>query len=421
MTIQLSILIPALNESGNIKKLIENIKRRLHSITDLYEIVVVDGGSTDGTQVLAKDAGAKIFQQKSRGYGAALRESFPLLQGEYIITMDADFSHDPFFIQEMWNKRGHASVIVASRYVACGSSDASFFRRLLSGILNKVFYLVLSIPIHDFSSGFRMYKKKALDSITIESKDYEILEEILIKLFCEGYRIQEIPFHYAARNYGRSKARIFKLGITYMFTLFRMWKLRNSIQSADYDSRAYESRLFPQRYWQQQRYRIIEEMIRDMTGRIVDIGCGSNRIIQNVSALIGMDIKMNKLRFVQKENPKLLAGDAYAMPFRKASCDGIICSQVIEHLPYNRNIIPELSRILKKGGLLILGTPDYGTRSWRIIEFFYKLILPNAYADEHIAHYTLASLQSLLKQYGFEIIEYRYIVGAELIIKAKKI
>lgn len=420
MTTQLSILIPALNESGNIKKLIENIKRRLHSITGLYEIVVVDGGSTDGTQVLAKDAGAKIFQQKGRGYGTALRESFPLLQGEYIITMDADFSHDPFFIQEMWNKRGNASVIVASRYVACGSSDATFFRRLLSSILNKVFYLVLSIPIHDFSSGFRMYKKKALDSITIESKDYEILEEILIKLFCEGYRIQEIPFHYAARSYGRSKARVFKLGIAYMVTLFRMWKLRNSIQSADYDSRAYESRLFPQRYWQRKRYHIIQDMIRDVQGCIVDIGCGSSRIVQNISTLIGIDIKMNKLRFVQKANPRLMQASAFALPIRGSSCDGVVCSQVIEHIPFDKNVIPELSRILKKGETLVLGTPDYGTKTWRIIEFFYKLILPNAYADEHIAHYTRASLQSLLKKHGFDVIEYRYIVGSELIIKAKK-
>jgi hypothetical protein len=77
--------------------------------------------------------------------------------------------------------------------------------------------------------------------------------------------------------------------------------------------------------------------------------------------------------------------------------------------------------VLKVGGTLVCGTPDYGRPWWPITEFFYKLILPNAYADEHITHYTKASLTAILAECGFRCLAYRYICGGELIIKARKI
>jgi ubiquinone/menaquinone biosynthesis C-methylase UbiE len=247
------------------------------------------------------------------------------------------------------------------------------------------------------------------------------LEEILVKIYCEGYDIQEIPFHYASRNKGRSKARILRLGYAYIKTLYSLWKLRNSIQCADYDSRAYDSIIIPQRYWQRSRYRIIQHMLRGMQNPLVDIGCGTHRIIQNTAVMAGLDIQFNKLRFVKTRNPKLMQGDIHHLPLKTASCRGVVCSQVIEHVPYNEYLFKEFNRILKTGGILILGTPDYASRWWRMIEKIYKQVLPNAYADEHITHYTLHSLQELLKKNGFDILEKKSILSSEVLLKSRKI
>lgn len=80
-----------------------------------------------------------------------------------------------------------------------------------------------------------------------------------------------------------------------------------------------------------------------------------------------------------------------------------------------------MKRILRPGGILILGTPDYSKLSWRVIDFLYGLLLPGGYKDKHITKYTNSSLRNMLLDHGFSILSQRYVCGAELIIKARKI
>lgn len=98
----------------------------------------------------------------------------------------------------------------------------------------------------------------------------------------------------------------------------------------------------------------------------------------------------------------------------------MICSEVIEHIPKEPVLFAELDRVLKPGGLLILGTPDYGTRAWPIIERLYGILMPGGYANEHISHYSAAGLESLLSAMGYEILRRRYILRGELILAARR-
>ena len=98
----------------------------------------------------------------------------------------------------------------------------------------------------------------------------------------------------------------------------------------------------------------------------------------------------------------------------------MIHSQVIEHIPFHESIFSELRRVLKRGGLLILGTPDYGRVWWPIIEFFYDKIIPQGYAQEHITHYSRDDIERLLARFGFDVVTHYYICGGELIVKAVK-
>jgi ubiquinone/menaquinone biosynthesis C-methylase UbiE len=158
----------------------------------------------------------------------------------------------------------------------------------------------------------------------------------------------------------------------------------------------------------------------DKSEKILDLGCGSSKILEAFPQAIGMDVAFNKLRYRRRLINPLVNGDILAVPFKNHSFDELICSSVIEHVKDDKHIFKEFNRILKPGGILILGTPDYAKVLWNIIEKLYKHFHPSGYADEHITHYTFKGLHEKLQKYGFELVIYRYICGSEFIVKARK-
>jgi len=419
----LAIVIPALNERENLELLLPALRETLEELGARWEIIVADGGSRDGTAEAAAGRGARVIQQAKPGYGAALMEAIAASQASYVITMDADLSHRPTFIEDLWRHREEAEVLIASRYVPGGESQTHWFRRLCSRILNVTYRRALSLPLQDLSSGFRMYRRDILEGLRCRARDFDILEEILIKVHALGFRIRELPFRYLSRGTGRSHARFFKFGWAYLKTLIRMWQLRNSVASADYDHRAFDSPIPLQRYWQRARHRIVlgflDPSSRHGRGAVLDIGCGSSRIIQDLPKAVGMDILLPKLRFLRGRHSRLIQGSIFALPFSAQAFDAVICSEVIEHVPDDPAVFDELTRVLRPGATLILGTPDYGRWLWWVLEWIYGRVLPGAYAYEHMTHYTRASLADRLTARGYVIQEIRYVGFCEMIFRAK--
>ncbi len=420
--LDLAVVIPAWNERENLELLLPALRETLDGLSLHWEIIVADGGSHDGTVEAAGRRGARVIQQRERGYGAALMEGIQASRAAYVVTMDADLSHRPVFIEDLWKHREEAEVLIASRYVPGGESRTHWFRRLCSRILNVVYTRLLSLALHDISSGFRMYRRDILDGLRLQARDFDILEEILIKIYSQGFQVRELPFRYLSRGTGRTHARFLKFGWAYLRTLVRMWQLRNSVASADYDHRAYDSVIPLQRYWQRARHRIILGFLAASPrhARVLDIGCGSSRIIQDLPQVIGLDILLPKLRFLRGRHSRLIQGDIFALPFPGAAFDAVICSEVIEHIPDRPSLFAELTRILRPGGTLVLGTPDYGRWLWWMLEYCYGKILPGAYAHEHIKHYTRASLTERLRAYGYAIPEIRYVGFCEMIFRTTK-
>jgi SAM-dependent methyltransferase len=275
------------------------------------------------------------------------------------------------------------------------------------------------MPVRDMSSGFRLYRREALVGLEIESHNFEVQEEVLVKAYAQGFSVHEVPFTYFPREAGRSHARVLRFGIDLARAACTLWILRNSIASADYDDRAFYSIIPLQRYWQRARHRITTSWARG-ANRILDIGSGSSVIIQSLNNAIGMDLSMGKLRFVSRLGIPLVRGSAFALPFNDSSFDCVISSQVIEHVPYEESIFTEIWRVLIPGGTLIIGTPDYSTRGWRIIEPLYGHLIPGGYRDEHITHYTRESLTRILSRHGFAAGQSAYIAGSELIMRWRK-
>jgi glycosyltransferase involved in cell wall biosynthesis len=415
----IGVVVPCLNEAANLELLLPRIQtviRAFHVPTTVY---VVDGGSTDGTVETAERLGARVMQQRGTGYGGAIKTALEDIGTTHIITLDADLSHHPAVLRHLYEVRNSADIVIASRYVSQGYGRMPLPRVILSGLLNLAFRTILDLDVRDTSSGYRLYRRDAVLKLGLTFSTYAVLQEILVKAICEGYHIEEIPFHYRPRRHGQTHARLLRFGRDYLAALRRLWVLRNSIESADYDCRAFHSRIPLQRWWQRRRYEIVLELIGDRR-RVLDAGCGSTQILNGAPQTVGLDIQRRKLRYMRRPGRNLVNGSTCALPFADGSFEVVVSSQVIEHLPRDAGALDELVRCVAPGGCLIVGTPDYGRWQWPLIEKVYGFVKSRGYAGEHITHYTFPQLVEDLSAMGLEVQEHRYILGAELIIKAHK-
>ncbi len=415
----ISVVIPAWNEAETMSELLRRIREALAAVACEIEIIVIVPDPDDPTFDAAEQGGAKGLVQKRPGYGGALKEGLLAARGEFVVTMDADMSHPPEAIPAILARRGEAEVIIGSRYVAGGSAKLEGSRAFLSPLLNLIYRRILAVPVMDMSSGFRVYHRKILQEMSLEGEKYDILEEILVKAYSLGWKVLEVPFDYQLRLAGESHASVVSFTPHFIATLVRLWLMRNTYHSADYDSRAYDSLVLPQRYWQRKRHKLVKELAGSQQPKL-DIGCGSSRIIQSEPETLGLDIEIAKLRFLRRTNPRLICADCVALPFADSSFETVVNSQLIEHLPYDRRMFSEMNRVLKKGGTLVIGTPDYGRLAWRVTEWFYKRLLPYGYGDDHLTQYTRYRLTEELAQAGFAIVSHRYVFGGELIIRCVK-
>ncbi len=413
--------MPVCNEEKNLAVLLPDLKKKLQACVKSFEIIVVDAGSKDNSVSIASNLGAKVFVQKQKKFAAAIKEGIEASCGEYVITLDADNSHPPELIRELIDAIKEADLVIASRYIKGAVFRTNIFRRMGSQLLNKIFKYILSLSVNDLSSGFRIYRREVLKGIQIESQGFDIELETLIKIISAGWCVKEIPLSYKKRLFGRSKAS-WSNCVAFFKTCIRMYKLRNSILSGDYDDRASSSKLLLQRLWHKYKDRMAFEYVKKEAFSL-DAGCGSGSFIQNFSNVVGLDTDMNKARYLKRAKGlknHIPLGSITDMPFKNETFEQVMCSEVIEHVPKVGRVFREFWRVLKPNGRLIITTPDYGRPIWPFFEWFYHKAIPDGYADQHISHYDYNELQRLLKDNNFEIIDHRSFLGAIIILKAKK-
>ncbi len=417
--LDLTVLVPIAQDTETLASLLPELTKILERLGIQHEILLLGRASDTATRAVAERYDAPFVEASERGYGAALINGIARATGEFVLTMDADLSHPPAFVNELWKRRNDADVTIASRYVAGGGANMGAYRYALSRMVNVLFSRGLDVPIRDLSSGFRLYRTAMLRELPLTSRDYDILQQILVQAFAEGWRVREIPFVYEPRQRGSSNKRVMRVGLACLRTFGQMWLLRNSILAADYDDRAHDSRIILQRYWQRSRHRYVMELIAGQ-GAVLDVGCGSSRIIGGLPpGSVAMDVLQRKLRYARRFKTPLVRASGFALPFADESFPCVLCSQVIEHVPKESPILDELCRVLKPGGRLVLGTPDYANWQWVYIEKLYGMV-PGGYKDEHISHYTNRELREIMGQRGLRFEEERYILQGELIQAFRK-
>jgi dolichol-phosphate mannosyltransferase len=227
------VVIPTFNERENIPNLIG----ALFGLYPDIRILVVDDHSPDGTSDAVRELQPRhpnlmlLERMQNPGFAASYRDGFRQVLSEpwceAVVTMDADFSHDPSMIRHLLDKLSDHDVVVGSRYVAGGSVKRwNLRRRLLSRYANLYLTVVLGLPVHDMTSGFTCMRRQALEKVPVQktaSDGYSFLVELKYMLSRAGSRIGEYPISFEERREGQSKMSAGKI----WEALWMPWRIRS--------------------------------------------------------------------------------------------------------------------------------------------------------------------------------------------------
>jgi glycosyltransferase involved in cell wall biosynthesis len=194
--IELSIIMPCLNEAETLATCIHKARTFLEISGIEGEVLVADNGSTDGSQKIATNSGARVISVSRRGYGAALLGGIEAARGEYIIMGDADDSYEFTALQPFIDSlRNGADIVMGNRFkggIAPGAMP--FLHKYLGNpILSWLGRLFFRIPVGDFHCGLRGFSRQRINALQLCTTGMEFASEMVVRAALAGYRIEEVP------------------------------------------------------------------------------------------------------------------------------------------------------------------------------------------------------------------------------------
>jgi dolichol-phosphate mannosyltransferase len=210
------VVVPTYNEADNLQALVEAILRQ-----GAFDVLVVDDNSPDGTGTLAErlvsdhpGRVAVLHRAHKEGLGTAYRAGFAYALAhayQHVFEMDADFSHDPRALPGLRAALDEADVVLGSRYTDGGATQNwPLARQLLSQAGSKYAAVMLGLPFHDLTGGFKGFSARVLQTLdldAIRSNGYAFQIEVTYRAYRSGFRIVEYPITFSERRLGKSKMR----------------------------------------------------------------------------------------------------------------------------------------------------------------------------------------------------------------------
>ena len=238
---QVSVIIPTYNEVRNVKLLIESLLQL--DVPHELEIVVVDDGSTDGTieaieELMAHYPRIKLLIRRGKmGLGSAYKDGLKIASGYLVVQMDGDLSHRPSELPKLLDALAEADLAIGSRYVRGGRVvNWSATRIAMSKVANLLAKLILSIRAKDITSGFRAWRRSALELCLNASicSGFDFQVEMLFIAERMGLKITEIPITFVGRRSGKSKLGPKDI-LSFIFSLLKMLKHMKAVKEGVFD------------------------------------------------------------------------------------------------------------------------------------------------------------------------------------------
>jgi len=220
---KLSVVMPVYNEA----KTVEAILGRVLRTPDLFEIVVVDDASTDGTAAAlgrVSDPRVRVVRHpKNRGKGAALRTAFAEVTGEVVVIQDADLEYDPGDYPKLLKpiEAGLADVVYGSRFTGETHRVLFFWHYVGNRFLTTLSNMFTNLNLTDMETCFKAFRAEVLKGLNLRSERFGIEPEITAKIARKGWRIYETSISYHGRNYAEGKKITWRDGLAAVVAIVR--------------------------------------------------------------------------------------------------------------------------------------------------------------------------------------------------------
>ncbi len=194
--VELTVVMPCLNEAETLAVCVDKALAALAENHIAGEVIVADNGSTDGSQAIATEHGARVVPVPLRGYGAALNAGIQAARGKYVLMADADdsyeFAHIPRFLTEL---RGGADLVMGNRFRGgIGPKAMPVLHRYLGNpVLSFLGRALFHAPIGDFHCGIRAFSKDAYERLALRTTGMEFASEMVVKSSLLGQKMTEVP------------------------------------------------------------------------------------------------------------------------------------------------------------------------------------------------------------------------------------
>lgn len=409
----ISILIPVFNERAYLRRCVERVVKAPLKYNLVKEIILVDDGSTDGTDKIVRELAAEypdmvrvFFQEKNRGKGAALRRAIQEMTGEYAIFQDADLEYDPqdynLMLQAM--KEGHADVVYGSRFATRTMRRVFNYHHALGNkFLTHLSNMTTGLDLTDMETCYKAFRADILKTIPIRANRFGIEPEITAKVAKRSCTVFEVPISYAGRSYSEGKKIGWKDGVAALYTILKYWLIDDCFDQLY--AHAILHNLSQARRFNKWMVRCIEPFLGD---RILEVGSGIgsiSRLLPKRERLIVTDVDPTYLEILSvafKDNDIVdvarldLTRREDAEKLGESICDTVICLNVLEHIDDDEAALQNIHQMLAPGGRLVLLVPQY---KWLFGSY-----------DRHTGHvrrYTKAELTQKLKQADFRVMRFK--------------
>src|SRR3989344_1640928 len=215
-----SAFFPCYNDAGTIASMVELATVTLKKITDNFEVIVIDDGSSDNSREILRELSLKnpylklVFHEKNKGYGGALRSGFEKVSKDLIFYTDGDFQYDvselPKLLEKLSNK---VDIVQGYKIKRCDP----WYRIVIGELYNFGVKLAFAIKIKDVDCDFRLIRRNVFDKVKLEHNSGVITVEMVKKFQDAGFRFAQVPVSHYSRSYGSSQffnfKRIWRVGI----------------------------------------------------------------------------------------------------------------------------------------------------------------------------------------------------------------